>query len=59
MFATRTKNEQSTSLNIVNFIDLIPAYAGMTKKKKRVISIVGRVRVNVTPKTQSAFIKKR
>ena len=31
MFATRTKNEQSASSNTVNFIDPIPAYAGMTR----------------------------
>ena len=31
MFAMRTKNEQSASSNTVNFIDPIPAYAGMTK----------------------------
>ncbi len=31
VFATRTKNEQCASSNSVNFIDPIPAYAGMTK----------------------------
>ena len=49
MFATRTKNEQSASSNAVNFIDPIPAYAGMTKnaydrrdKKKKNLSLLRR-----------------